>query len=85
MEIIDILWKEVIFYEYFEILGPLYKPYDYTSKRINFKHKYNKALKLIALHSHKNQSVMLCGQKCKISTHFYHLRGSSIYVIDPIR
>jgi len=40
MEIIDILWKEVIFYEYFENLESLYKPYDYTFKMINFKHKY---------------------------------------------
>jgi hypothetical protein len=33
-----IWWKEVIFDRYFKILQPIYKPYDYNFKRINFKH-----------------------------------------------
>jgi hypothetical protein len=35
--------------------------------------------------SHKNKVFCYVDKKCKISSHFYHPRGSSIYVIGPIR
>jgi len=37
-------------------------------------------------HSHKNQGISnYVDKKCKISTHFYHPKGSSIHVIRPIK
>jgi hypothetical protein len=57
--------------------------------------KIYKALKYIILntlgidlppHSHKNKSISsYVDKKCKISAHSYHPKGSSIYVIGPIR
>jgi hypothetical protein len=39
MKVIGVLWNEVVYYGYFEILRPFYKSYDYDFRRINFKHK----------------------------------------------
>jgi hypothetical protein len=70
------IWKLLIFYEkesyfvlYFENMKFFYKSYDYNFKRINFKLKkkgtkiYNIRVKSWFSHSHKNQNILLCGQK----------------------
>jgi hypothetical protein len=45
------IWKFLVFYGYFESMGPLYKPCDHNFKRINFKLKIYRALKYIALNT----------------------------------
>jgi hypothetical protein len=39
MSTLGIWWKKVISSKYFQILRPIYKPYDYNFNRTNFKHK----------------------------------------------
>jgi hypothetical protein len=71
-----------------------YKSYDYNFKRINFKLKENGELKYIILNTLRVDSPIHTkikifynvDKKYKISSHSYHPpKGSSIYVIGPIR